>query len=245
MERNITKNKYYNTDSNNNLTPLLTYINAFISKKNILNENKNKSGIYRWVNTINNKSYIGSGINLTKRLGSYYRNSELTRNPRLINLALIKYGHTNFRLDILEYCSKDKLLEREQYYIDLINPEYNILKIAGSLLGYKHSNETIEKLKNRVITEEHKEILSSYHSNKYVSQETRDKLSIATTKYKKNNPLSVETLTNLKYKSIEREGVAVLVLNIETNEELEFSNQTAAGSYIGVQRQAIYRAIKK
>jgi len=47
MERNITKNKYYNTDSNNNLTPLLTYINAFISKKNILNENKNKSGIYR------------------------------------------------------------------------------------------------------------------------------------------------------------------------------------------------------
>jgi len=31
------------------------------------------------------------------------------------------------------------LIEREQYYIDLLNPEYNILKIAGSRLGVKHT----------------------------------------------------------------------------------------------------------
>lgn len=35
---------------------------------------------------------------------------------------------------------------REQYYIDLINPEYNILKVAGSLFGYKHSPETLKIL---------------------------------------------------------------------------------------------------
>jgi NUMOD3 motif len=38
------------------------------------------------------------------------------------------------------------LLKREQYYIDLMNPEYNILKKAGSLLGFKHREETIAKM---------------------------------------------------------------------------------------------------
>lgn len=40
------------------------------------------------------------------------------------------------------------MIEREQYYIDLYKPEYNICKIAGSLLGFKHSPETL-KFKNR------------------------------------------------------------------------------------------------
>lgn len=38
------------------------------------------------------------------------------------------------------------MLKREQYYIDLLNPEYNILKIAGNLLGFKHSKETLAKM---------------------------------------------------------------------------------------------------
>lgn len=47
-----------------------------------------------------------------------------------------KYGHENFTLEILEYCLKDELLTRENYYFDLLKPEYNILKHAYSLLGY-------------------------------------------------------------------------------------------------------------
>jgi hypothetical protein len=33
--------------------------------------------------------------------------------------------------EILEYCDSSNVIEREQYYIDLLNPEYNILKTAG------------------------------------------------------------------------------------------------------------------
>jgi group I intron endonuclease len=40
----------------------------------------------------------------------------------------------------------DGLIEREQYYIDTLNPEYNILKVAGSLFGYKHTIESIQKM---------------------------------------------------------------------------------------------------
>ena len=65
----------------------------------------------------------------------------------LINKAFLKYGYSKFKLEIIEYCDKSNLLNREQYYIDLLNPEYNILKIAGSAIGYKHTKEAIEKIR--------------------------------------------------------------------------------------------------
>lgn len=56
--------------------------------------------------------------------------------------AMLKHGYSKFSLDILEYCEPDALIKREQYYIDTLEPEYNILKIAGSSTGFKHSFKT-------------------------------------------------------------------------------------------------------
>lgn len=181
----------------------------------------------------------------------------LKKEKRPICNALLKYGHSNFTLEILEYCPISKLIEREQYYLDLLKPEYNIATIAYSTLGYKHSAETIallkkkmtrevlELLKQKKISPEHKEILSLIHKGKVVSEETRKKLAIATTRYKKNNPLSAEALANIKAKTTEREGVAVMILNTETNETWDFTNQTEAGEFLGITRQAVYNAIKR
>ncbi len=216
-----------------------------LNKNIILFENKGKSGVYRWINKLNNNTYVGSGLNLSKRLGEYFNQSELKRNPRPIHAAILKYGYENFILEILEYCKADELIIKEQHYLDLLDPEYNILKNAYSLLGYKHISETIAKLKLKKVSQELKDILSSVHSNKEVSQETRDKLSLATTNYKKNNTLSPESLANITARTTEREGVAVILLNIETNEKLEFPTLTKAGEYLGVKRQAIRNAIKR
>jgi len=60
------------------------------------------------------------------------------KNRSIINNALLKYGYAKFSLEILEYCEPIKCIKREQYYFDLFKPEYNLLKTAGSLLGYKH-----------------------------------------------------------------------------------------------------------
>ncbi len=193
------------------------------------------------MNNLNGKTYVGSAINLSKRLGSYFNEKELNKNPRPIQDALLKYGHLNFTLEILEYCSKAKLLEREQFYLDLLIPDYNILKYAYSLLGFKHSEETLEKLKTRIVSPEHKEILSSIHKGKLVSEETRNKLAAATASYRKNNPLTTEALANITAKTLAREGV----LNTQTNEIKEFSNQTEGGEFLGVTRQAIYNAVKR
>ncbi len=227
------------------VSPVKSYSDAKLLKEDILKDNKGQTGVYRWVNHLNGKTYVGSGLNLIKRLGSYFNRNELNRNTRPVQHALLKYGHENFTLEILEYCPQSKLLEREQFYLDLLVPEYNILKNAYSLLGFKHSQETIEKLKTKMISPEHKEILSSVHKGKLVSLKTRNKLAVATASYSQKNPLTPKALSNIKAKTLAREGVSVSILNTQTNEVKEFTNQTEAGEFLGVTRQAIYNAIKR
>nr|YP_010121889.1 GIY-YIG endonuclease [Monilinia fructicola]QRF72265.1 GIY-YIG endonuclease [Monilinia fructicola] len=84
----------------------------------------------------------------------------------MIYRSLIKNGYSNFKLEILEYCEIDVVIEREQYYLDRFKPEYNILKVAGSLRGFKHSEAT-------------KEAMSLSKKDSIISEETR--LKIATT----------------------------------------------------------------
>jgi group I intron endonuclease len=57
-------------------------------------------------------------------------------------LLVIKYGYSNFKLIILEYCDTSAIIKREQYYIDQLKPDYNINPTAGSFIGFKHSEYT-------------------------------------------------------------------------------------------------------
>jgi NUMOD1 domain len=68
--------------------------------------------------------------------------------------ALLKYGFSNFSLEILEYCNSEDTLKREQYYLDFLKPEYNIVGIAGSTLGYKHSEESLKKMRDFILSDE-------------------------------------------------------------------------------------------
>nr|YP_009568430.1 hypothetical protein [Drechslerella brochopaga]QBL02512.1 hypothetical protein [Drechslerella brochopaga] len=136
----------YSGTSISKIQPVKIYENADTQKLQILNENKNKSGIYQWKNIETGKTYVGSSTNLSKRLSIYYsllsiENSLKKSKSRLLN-ALLKEGYSKFSLNILEYCEPNKCIEREQYYLDKLLPEYNILKIAGSSLGFKHSEES-------------------------------------------------------------------------------------------------------
>ena len=95
------------------------------------------------------KSYIGSSSNLKDRFKRYFSHSYLSNKKRgasIICKALLKYGIAGFKLEILEYCSSSDVVAREQFYLDYYQPEYNILKLAGSSLGYKHTEESIAKI---------------------------------------------------------------------------------------------------
>lgn len=113
-----------------------------------------KSGVYKISNKLNGNNYIGSSKDIINRWKKhrYDLNHNIHTNTHLQN-AWNKYGEEQFDFIIVEECVLDKkvLLEREQNYIDLLKPEYNILPIAGSRLGSKHTEETKNKIsKNNV-----------------------------------------------------------------------------------------------
>jgi GIY-YIG catalytic domain len=124
---------------NNTIDYIKVYENAFDMRKDILNENKDKSGIYMITNKLTKDIYIGQSKDISNRLKFYFNLSYIKNSDSyIISRALIKYGYYNFSITILEYCEKSNLLVREQYYLDNLNPQYNILKIAGSSLNSKH-----------------------------------------------------------------------------------------------------------
>src|ERR1700748_811661 len=151
--KNNTNDSYKNncTETTMHIDPFISYDNADILKTEILKVNKEKTSIYRWTHIESGKSYIGSAIDLSKRLKNYYNLSYLEKETKksnsMIYKALIKYGYSSLKLDILEYCTSSVLIFREQYYLDNLNPDYNILKTAGSIKGFKHSEASIELMR--------------------------------------------------------------------------------------------------
>lgn len=114
-------------------------------------ENKNKVVIYQWTNLINGKIYIGSASAGSTRLLSYFKPSVLARNLPVYN-SLNQYGHNNFCLAILEELgplkstSKKFMLEREQFYLNILFTKYsdkklNLSPTAGTTLGFKHTTQ--------------------------------------------------------------------------------------------------------
>jgi GIY-YIG catalytic domain len=173
---NLNKKRYSNI-SKLNIIPIVSYNIAekdkFIISK-VLKENRKKTGIYRWTNIITGDSYIGSAIDLSKRFNDYlniaFLNKELKKGRSIIYSSLLKYGYFNFKLDILEYCQPIDLIKREQYYFDSLNPKYNILKVAGSSFGFKHSEVTKEILKEKSTGRLHsKTTLNKISINNYMS----------------------------------------------------------------------------
>lgn len=138
------------SSSSNSRGGLAVFHDADKDKLNILKYIKGKSGIYMWTNKLNGKVYVGSSVDLRRRLLEYYNvNRILNEKSMPINVALLKYGYQNFAFTILEFCDIDRLMSREKYFFEIYSPEYNILKTPGSPdrgSGWKHSEAAIENL---------------------------------------------------------------------------------------------------
>lgn len=126
------------------------------------------SGIYEIKNTLDNKRYIGSSVNIDKRWGEH--RSQLNTNKHCnahLQRSWNKYGDKPFEFKLLEQCEpiRDTLLSIEQKYLDL-EPEYNICKIAGSTQGIEFTDERKRKIgeanSRRVWSEESKLKVSNW-----------------------------------------------------------------------------------
>ena len=139
------------------------------------------SVIYKIRNKINNKIYVGSAINFKNRVKVHKHRlrNNIHHSPRLQN-SWNKHGGENFLFEVLEICEKDNLINREQYYIDLLNPWFNICKIAGSSLGVKHTDEAKLNMSKaqigKTMSDDAKKKISESHKGMKHSQQTKENI---------------------------------------------------------------------
>lgn len=118
-----------------------------------------KNVIYKIESKRSRKKYVGSALNSCKRKSLHFRLLKQNKHHNIIlQNHFNKYGIDDLRFIILEKdINKDVLIEREQYYIDTLKPEFNICKKAGSVMGRVLNDETKNKIRNSLIGKKHTE----------------------------------------------------------------------------------------
>ena len=157
---------------------------------------KLKSGIYKISNKVDGKCYIGSAKNIKIRWKIHKSDLRLGKHHSIkLQRAWNKYSANSFIFSIIERCETERLLEREQYWLDFLNPVkhgYNILFIAGTNTGAKRSKETCERISQsligRKLSMNHRNNISKAHIGKVLSDETKKKMSVFQTGKKLSEP---------------------------------------------------------
>lgn len=160
---------------------------------------------------------------------------------------------------ILEYCSVENLIQREQYYIDTLNPEYNICSTAGSTLGKLHSEKAKDKIRNskkgtfegeanpffgKSHTEESRQKMSVARVGGKIpiSEETREKISLSM----KGREFTEEHKAKLS--AAKSNSKRLSVFDLETNIETIYASIAVAARCMDVPRaslQANLRSVNK
>lgn len=113
------------------------------------------SGIYCFKNLIDGKPYVGQGQILKRRKVDHFRYLRNNEDSEYFQIAWNEVRKENFKFFILEECPTELLNERETFWIKELRShisEWGYNKTWGGqcVRGYKHSPETIQKMKDNV-----------------------------------------------------------------------------------------------
>ena len=143
--------------------------------------------IYKFVNLLNGKIYIGYTSNLKKRLKSHKKSIENPKYTSIFHSSVRKHGWNNFHLEII-YQSKDGehcLNIMEPYFIKQFESfgekGYNMTEGGEGSPGFKHNTETKyiigSRTRGKTLPESHKTKISKSHIGIKPSEKTRKLMS--------------------------------------------------------------------
>jgi len=230
-------------------------------RKLINKEIRNRPGIYCFVNATNGNTYVGSAKNLRIRLKGHYLG---TRSNLILQRAISKYGISQFYFVVLEYCEIEDLIKREQYYIDQLDPIYNILRVAGSSLGYQHTEEYKElfsgekhpffgKTHTELTKNQIRESMLGSTRSEEVKNKIRDSLKSKDLSGA-NNPFFGETHTDESLKKMSKANsgtkhynwnkpahnvTPVSLYDLENNLIKNFKSKSELADYLGITRRTV------
>jgi group I intron endonuclease len=147
------------------------------------------SGIYQIMNGENYHMYVGSAVDFGKRW-NWHRSRLNSGKHHSVYLQRVwdKYGEGVFEFSEIEFVEKEDLISKEQFYLDLLKPEYNVSISAtggdlGSVVRKKLSMAAKGNKVNlgRKFSEEHKLRIGESNKGKrsglLASEETKRKMS--------------------------------------------------------------------
>lgn len=221
-----------------NIQADVKFIDIKESKTEILLKIKNKAGIYMFFNLINGGKYIGSSIKLDRRFRAHISNIGKINYP--IYKALNKNGINNFAFLVLQFCEPNEeiCLKLEQNYLELYNPEYNILKVAGLSQDFKHSPETIANLKKTHAGKLHPRF------KKMVSNDQKRLTSLSLKKFYETHEHHAKGNKGKLSYQYGRGGTEIIMTN-ESNEVISFPSINSARIHFKVRFTTISKNINK
>jgi group I intron endonuclease len=228
----------------NCLTPVYTYENLQLNetRKNILKDTKGLSGIYLILNKVTLDFYIGSAS--TNRFYARFSNHLIYfSGSKIIKHAVKKYKIDNFAFIIIELFpdivnkeNNKNLLNREDFYLKSLLPNYNILTEAGSTFGYKHTE--IDRLKMKAnYSLERRLRIGNLNKEKNLSRETIEKMREKALNREKRK-FSKEAILNMK-----KNSKPIILYNLNYTVFGEYSSIRNAADSINCNEKTIRRAL--
>lgn len=127
------------------------------NNEKILNDTTKIIGIYKIINKVDGKYYVGSSNDVLGKFGRWYEHKKKLKQGIHHNIRLQrawnKHGENNFSFNLIEECEKSKLLSVEQIYLndskDKRNICYNLSFVAGRAdLSEQTKLKISKKMKN-------------------------------------------------------------------------------------------------
>lgn len=201
--------------------------------------------VYSIQNNLTNEMYIGSTVLFSKRKKMHLESLQKNKHHSYrLQKDWNEYGEQNFSFNILEEIEdKNMLLNREQFWLDNLQPYYNISPTAKSSLGIKRRPETIEKVRQANLGLKHPEWRNKIKSeaqggenhwtkHKKFSDESKKKMSESQKKLYENGYINPK-----KGRKIIDNSIIQYDLNL--NIISEYKNAAIAGKVLNINRQII------
>lgn len=107
-----------------------------------------KSGIYKIQNLLTGDCYIGSSKIIVERWQRHRKDLRKQKHHSVyLQRAWNKYTEYAFVFGVIEYCDEKELCDKENQWLKLYRPVYNMCPEAYSQIGRKLSPEHIAKIK--------------------------------------------------------------------------------------------------
>jgi group I intron endonuclease len=223
-----------------NFLPIKIY-KDLTKPENLKSELHNIGGVYGLINISNpnnSKQYIGSSKNLFERLMDHLKGRD--SNIRL-QRSISKYGIQNFYFVIYYFHkNKDVILtdiETEVIKSFLFENLYNLKREATSLIGYKHTLEAKQKMKNRFLIKSNHPMFGKNHDKFALSKISKPGIL---------NPMfgKIHTLEAKQKMSLAKSKIQLGLFDIDKKLLKIFINQVELAKYLNLHKSTISRYFK-